>query len=104
MSANKMIMCEMREDGRLHVMAFRHDGKVVADSFRINCMGKEMDFSIGKFVEFGDGKDLERFAMESILPCLLKAFPGIAKKLSPMPICASICEMSIGRESSMRFS
>ena len=104
MSANKMIMCDMREDGRLHVMAFRHDDKVVADSFRITCMGKGKDFSIDKLVEFGDEKELEQFATESILPCLLKAFPDTAKKLSPIPICANICGMTIGREPPTRFS
>ena len=104
MSANKMIMCDMREDGRLHVMAFRHDDKVVADSFRITCMWKELDFSIGKLVEFGGEKDLEQFASESIIPCLLKAFPDIAKKLLPIPICANICDMAIGRKPPTRFS
>ena len=92
MRANEMIRCELREDG-FHVLAFRHDGKAVAERFAIEVTGGNIAYGIAEGQkEFLDEHSLAEFAREVVVPCLIKF-------LSQMPIHASICEMAIGQKS-----
>jgi len=101
MSANEMISCEFRDDG-FHVTAFRHNGKIVANSFHIEVCGHDnckWNFAIEGTQEFSNEQDLYDFARGTILPCAIKKMSEqYVSRLASAAIMASVCDMSIGRE------